>query len=239
MAWRPTQYLLNGELDNTTPGQVTGWMRFAGFRERVQFNLAGNFHRDIRGAKIQFTGPGKEADPEAEEFMAGFSSRQVGKVGDITAGRPPCDYVRYPYLEWYSDDNGRVVIELEPDEVTVIGTPIPFIESDPISRAEQQRNMAEFLAELTRAPEATVVGTPVGPPSDPAFTHWVVQGARIVGEARDVEPQGAELCHAFVRLFEIPDLAEFGLVPAEKLRPKSEPTSALSGRFVFNSNPWR
>ncbi len=28
MAWRPTEYLLEGELDNTTPGKVTGWMQF-------------------------------------------------------------------------------------------------------------------------------------------------------------------------------------------------------------------
>jgi hypothetical protein len=30
MAWRPSEYLIDGELDNTTPGKVTGWMRFAG-----------------------------------------------------------------------------------------------------------------------------------------------------------------------------------------------------------------
>jgi hypothetical protein len=34
MAWRPTEYLIEGELDNTTPGKVTGWMRFAGMKDR-------------------------------------------------------------------------------------------------------------------------------------------------------------------------------------------------------------
>jgi hypothetical protein len=48
-------------------------------------------------------------------------------------------------VEWYGDDNGRVVIELEPGQVQVISTPIPACESDPISRAQQKRNMAEFL----------------------------------------------------------------------------------------------
>ena len=54
MAWRPTQYLIEGELDNTQPGKVTGWMRFAGLKQLVTFDLSGNFHRDIRGAKIRF-----------------------------------------------------------------------------------------------------------------------------------------------------------------------------------------
>jgi len=44
MAWRPTQYLLEGELDNTTPGKVTGWMRFAGMKDNVAFDLAWIFH---------------------------------------------------------------------------------------------------------------------------------------------------------------------------------------------------
>ena len=34
MAWRPTEYLIEGELDNTYPNKVTGWMRFAGVKEK-------------------------------------------------------------------------------------------------------------------------------------------------------------------------------------------------------------
>jgi hypothetical protein len=56
MAWRPSEYLIDGELDNTTPGKVTGWMQFAGMQEKVTFDLNGNFHRDIRGAKIYLKG---------------------------------------------------------------------------------------------------------------------------------------------------------------------------------------
>lgn len=151
MAWRPTQYLLDGELDNTTPGKVTGWMRFAGMDEKVTFDLKGDFHRDIRGAKIQFVGDGRADDPVAASYMDSFSVQQTGKVGDITAGLPPADYVNYPYLEWYGDDNGRVVVELEAGQVKVIGTPIPVMESFPLSREEQNRNMVEFLTGLTEA----------------------------------------------------------------------------------------
>lgn len=148
MAWRPTQYLIEGELDNTHPGKVTGWMKFAGKKEKVTFDLEGNFHRDIRGAKIYFINYADVNIDEAQRYMDGLASHQTGKTGDITAGLPPKDYVDYPYIEWYSDENGRVVIELEPDQVEVVGTPIPALESDPVSRREQAQNMAGFLCGL-------------------------------------------------------------------------------------------
>ena len=149
MAWRPYEYIIEGELDNTVPGKVTGWMRFAGFDQTIMFDLEGNFHRDIRGTKIHLIGNGCEDDEKARKYMQCFSSTQTGKVGDITAGLPPQDCVAYPYIEWYSDENGRVVLELEPDQIKVIGEPIPAIESDPISRQEQSQNMIDFLRGLT------------------------------------------------------------------------------------------
>ena len=161
MAWRPTRCLLQGELDNTKPLQVTGWMRFAGMSEKVTFNLKGDFHRDIRGAKIRFTGDGAEGDADAGRYMSCFAAHQTGDVGDITAGLPPRDYVDYPYIEWYSDQSGRVVIELEPEQVQLIGTPIPACESDPVSREQQAQNMGRFLAGLCRA-----ASTPAEPPTE-------------------------------------------------------------------------
>lgn len=150
MAWRISQYLVEGELDNTHLGKVTGWIQFAGMKEKVTFDLKGDFHRDIRGAKIRFRGDASETDQpaDAESYMDGFAVQQVGKVGDITAGLPPVDYVNYPYIEWYSEDNGRAIIELEPVQIEVIGAPIPACESDPISREQQSRNMAEFLGSI-------------------------------------------------------------------------------------------
>jgi len=152
MAFRPTRLLIEGELDNTHPGKVTGWMKFAGLKEQMTFDLEGNFHRDIRGAKIHFTGDAYEdqANVDSEGYFEGFALHQTGKVGDITAGLPPHDYGSVPYIEWFSHENGRVVIELEPVQVEVIGTPIPAIESDPISRNEQNRNMSEFLGGLAQ-----------------------------------------------------------------------------------------
>ena len=151
MAWRPTQHLIEGELDNTVPGKVTGWMEFAGMARKVTFDLTGDFHRDIRGTKIHFFGEARRGDaPEMAKYMNGMATEQTGKAGDITAGLPPRDYVEYPYIEWYSSENGRVVLELEPGQVQVIGTPIPASECEPVSRAEQNRNLGAFLCEIAR-----------------------------------------------------------------------------------------
>lgn len=224
MAWRPTNYLLEGELDNTVRGKVTGWMRFVGMKEKVTFDLEGDFHRDIRGAKICFQGDGEGAEDEneAEKHMDGFAQKQTGNVGDITAGKQPQDYVDYPYIEWYGNENGRVVLELEPVQVEVIGQPIPAMESDPISRAQQQQNMADFLSGISSAVQAPAVsvGGNQDVASDPNFTHWVIESGRIVGEARSVEKMDEQMSFAYVRLYSMPEMAEYGHIASEQLKAK-------------------
>jgi len=150
MAWRPTQYLVKGELDNTIPGKVIGWMKFVGKGKKVIFNLKGDFHRDIRGTKIKFSNPDPDKDG-ARGYMYGLSDIQEGNVGDITAGLPPQDYCNYPYIEWYSDDNGRVVLELDKEDIEIIGTPIPIAESFPVDRKEQSINMRNFMEGMAKS----------------------------------------------------------------------------------------
>jgi hypothetical protein len=83
--------------------------------------------------------------------------------------------------------------------------------------------MAEFLSDLSRKMEAPVVvlGTCTPPISDPKFTHWVVEGGHVVGEAHSVEPSLRGVSFAFVRLFAMPEMAEFGSIESENLRPKA------------------
>jgi hypothetical protein len=151
MAWRPNEYVINGELDNTVQNKITGFINFAGIG-KVELNLKGNFHRDIRGAAIKFVGDGNNADiEEAKRYLNGFALKQTGDTGDITAGLPPQDYGDLPYFEWYGKKNGRVVIELEPEQVEVIGNPIPAIESDPIDRGKQENLMMNFMMGLAEA----------------------------------------------------------------------------------------
>jgi hypothetical protein len=150
MAWRPTEYLIEGMLDNTTPGKVTGFMRFLGKRNKVRFDLDGDFHRDIRGAKIKFHNEQyKDADPqEARKYCRAFVAVQTGVVGDITAGFPPHDYGQSPYIEFYGNENGRCVIELDPSQVEIIGKPIPYNTTKPVDRKVQGENMMTFIMGL-------------------------------------------------------------------------------------------
>lgn len=93
MAWRPYSNLIAGEFDNRVPGKVTGWMRF--FRRgmaplEVSFDLAGDFHEDIRGKLIQVHNDSPdESYPDGKgTYMGGFNPIQRGQVGDMTAGIP-------------------------------------------------------------------------------------------------------------------------------------------------------
>jgi hypothetical protein len=151
MAFRPTRYLIEGELDNTKLGVVTGWIQFAGMKEKVVLKLRGNFHRDIQGAKLRFTGDAGEQPHDAVAHMQGFWPEQNGKAGDITAGLAPYDFGRLPYIEWYSEGNGRVVIEPDKDHVEVIGQPMPLDKAIRVSREEQAENLMEFMATIARS----------------------------------------------------------------------------------------
>jgi hypothetical protein len=95
MAWRPYENLIDGELDNRTPGKVAGWMRFCRRGKeplRVTFDLAGDFLEDIRGTVIRLKNPmpsdRNEELGRAGTYMEGFAEVQRGTVGDMTAGLP-------------------------------------------------------------------------------------------------------------------------------------------------------
>jgi len=95
MAWRPYENLIDGELDNRTPGKVTGWMHFfrAGKQPvKITLDLAGDFHEDIRGTLIRLSNPNpSDRNNELERsgsYVDGIARMQRGTVGDITAGLP-------------------------------------------------------------------------------------------------------------------------------------------------------
>ena len=93
MAWRPYENLIAGELDNTVPGKVTGWLRFLGMEEEVKLDLNGDFHRDIRGAKIRLRNPqpadrnhtGAVGETRQASYMHGFSPILTGTTAAAPA----------------------------------------------------------------------------------------------------------------------------------------------------------
>lgn len=156
MAWRPYENLLEGELDNTTFGHVTGWIKF--FRNgkrplKVKLNLKGDFLEDIFGKKIRI----KNKHPKDSNdllnrkgtYLDGFARIQQGEVGDITAGIPvngQVPYVSYPYIEWYSKRNGRVVLELEHHQIEIVEERSPFMTpmNDDQQKSQHDRNHEQF-----------------------------------------------------------------------------------------------
>jgi hypothetical protein len=151
MAWRPHEKLIDGELCNVKRGQVTGHIRFLGMNEPVVLSLQGDFHRDIRGTTLRLTGNPDYADVDKSRiYMQGFSTVQQGHVGDITVGGVPCDYVDYPYIEWFSETNGRVVLELERGQVAIVGKPLPWQNEEPRDPRIAAARVLQFLSDVAR-----------------------------------------------------------------------------------------
>jgi hypothetical protein len=123
--------------------------------EPVAVVLEGDFHRDIRGAVVCLSGRPALVDPAvAQEYMQGFASLQCGNVGDITAGKEPVDYVDYPYIEWYSAVNGRVVLELEPEQMRIVGVPLDWRKEEPTDVNASHEKCLQFIAGVARAIDA-------------------------------------------------------------------------------------
>ncbi len=170
MAWRPYENLIEGILDNTQPGKVTGWIRF--FRAgkdplEVRLELTGNCHRDLQGRRFRIFNPHpSERDPyqplqaanpdmtfperRTTSYVEHLDPVQKGEAGDITAGDAPQDYVKYPYIEWYSEANGRVVLELERSQLEIL-TPEQTFWPTESNRAKQHENMKAYLGGMVEA----------------------------------------------------------------------------------------
>jgi hypothetical protein len=132
MAWRIHDQVVRVIMNNQIPGRVTGSVWLAGQDDPLQLDLVGNPWRDMAGCVLTLKNPG--AVPAARE---GLAIEQRGFCGDLTASRRvrickvplmewlhlhPGELVLFDwgtgvYLEWFSQLNGRVVIELNNIEV--------------------------------------------------------------------------------------------------------------------------
>jgi hypothetical protein len=128
MAWRMEEAVEHGFIDNTIEGQTTGKIWIKGRDEPLILSLNGDCLRDLAGTYLEFENPNPIADSQLEEL----DTEQVGIVGDITASRKaripeisveemdkyeeqgreiPFLWGNVLYLEWFSEINGRVLIE--------------------------------------------------------------------------------------------------------------------------------
>ena len=137
MAWRIHDSVVRGEIDNRERGIVRGKIWLHGVAEPVVLELQGNACADLAGCLLTFQNQ-KETYPMAND--ARLAPLQRGTVGDLTASRKvrvldmpieeaymrkkkklpvPEHIANCVYLEWFSDLNGRVVVESTDYEITI------------------------------------------------------------------------------------------------------------------------
>jgi hypothetical protein len=178
MAWRIEEHVIRGEIDNRTAGRVYGKVWLAGRNDPVVLELTGNCHKDLAGCRLTFTNPAPKPDSRIT-----LAANQRGAVGDMTAARKvrvieDFDYLamkkgkKFPehlanclYLEWFSEANGRVVIESTAYEI-IVGEPVWRLAPDEEIRqheanADAMRSFMERAAgALDPREEAAYDGTP-------------------------------------------------------------------------------
>jgi hypothetical protein len=128
MAVRLQDSVIRGEIDNRERGRIRGLIWLTNRAEPIVLELTGNCLRDLAGCFIRFENPQPVKPDEAIEP----ATLQRGVAGEITASRkvrvfdmpleaalrlakeggtPPEHMANALYVEWFSDANGRVVIE--------------------------------------------------------------------------------------------------------------------------------
>src|SRR6266851_7941393 len=83
---------------------------------------------------------------ELEERRRAVATDYAAKIAADELYYP---YVEYPYFEWYSD-NGRVVLELDPSQITVIRPKIPPTEKSSQELVQDRKNRENASGSLLR-----------------------------------------------------------------------------------------
>jgi hypothetical protein len=173
MAFRIQDNVLRGEIDNREKGIVRGKIWVHGRDEPLTLELNGNAWPDLAGSLLKFTNP---LPLLPNPGLDSINAVQSGSIGDLTASRkvrvydvsleevdlmcergekPPEHMANCLYLEWFSAQNGRVVIE-STDYQLEISTPLWQLtpEEDEQRAKDAAAGMAGFMQRLTEAIES-------------------------------------------------------------------------------------
>jgi hypothetical protein len=172
MAWRFDKMVIRGEIDNTVRGSVTGTLWLLGREQPMTLDLVGDAWPDLAGCKLTFENPNPMPQPQYDE---GLAMIQTGSVGDITASQKlkkllvpeevwmkaleerrfhevPWVLSNSLYLEWFSDRNGRIVIQTT-DYVLHVSEHQWELDADEqaAQQAINEENMRTFMEDAARA----------------------------------------------------------------------------------------
>ncbi len=164
--------MVRGEIDNRVKGIVRGRIWVEGRAEPVTLELQGNAWPDLAGCLLTFTNPQKRVP---HPHLESLNPLQRGSIGDLTASRkvrvfdipleealgmsrrgekPPEHLANCLYLEWFSEANGRVVIESADYELVISAPEWRLTPQEDQERAQQAADgMAGFMKRLTEAIE--------------------------------------------------------------------------------------
>lgn len=173
MAWRIHDSVQRGEIDNRERGLVRGRLWLHGLAEPVVLELQGNAAPDLAGCLLTFENPG-ETMPLRRD--ATFNAVQRGAIGDLTASRKvrvsdlpleeayertkqglpvPEHWANCIYLEWFSEANGRVVIESADYKVNISPPAWRLTAEEEKQRlGDAAKEFGRFMERITQALEA-------------------------------------------------------------------------------------
>jgi hypothetical protein len=173
MAFRIHDSVVRGEIDNRVKGIVRGKIWVEGRAEPVTLELKGNAWPDLAGCRLTFSNPLKRIPHPGLDTLHPV---QRGTIGDLTASRkvrvfdipmpkaylmckrgekPPEHMANCLYLEWFSEGNGRVVIESADFELNISAPEWWMTPEENAERAKQAAaGMDDFMQKLTSAIEA-------------------------------------------------------------------------------------
>src|SRR5881628_1584979 len=172
MAFRIHDSVARGEIDNRVKGIVRGKIWVEGRAEPVVLELKGNAWPDLAGCLLTFANPQKLLP---HPHLDSLHPIQRGSIGDLTASRKvrvfdvplqqalemirrkqkPAEHMANSlYLEWFSEANGRVVIESADYELNISAPEWRLTPEQDAERAKQAaEGMADFMGKLTEAIE--------------------------------------------------------------------------------------
>ena len=199
MAWRIHDSVRRGEVDNRQRGVVRGKIWLDGYAEPVALDLTGNACPDLAGCLLTFENPGETIPMRADTIM---NPEQRGMIGDLTASRKvrvfdipfeeayqklkkkipvPEHMANCLYLEWFSEANGRVVIESTEYKLTISA---PEWTLSPEEEKQRQREAAAgftgFLGKLSEA----LAAQKHEPPEDKQWDEFDYEQFMREGDAR-------------------------------------------------------
>jgi len=172
MAFRIHDSVVRGEIDNRVKDIVRGKIWVVGRRKPVVLELKGNAWPDLAGCLLKFKNPLKRVPHHSLDSL---KPEQTGQIGDIPASRKvrvmeipmpeaylmkkrgepvPEHMANCLYVEWFSVQNGRVVIESTDYELEISAPEWRLTPEEDEERARLAASgMSWFMQKLTEAIE--------------------------------------------------------------------------------------